>query len=276
MQKYKLSLLPIIFILLSSCSVAINTQPNVTLTTTETSPKNIALNGKIYSAMWQQNSGEFRALSYQAYNIAKLRIDENQLFNDKKPLAIITDIDETFLDNSPYAVSEGEKGKDFDPKTWANWTSKAEAKAYPGSLEFFNYAASKKITVFYISNRDINDKTGTLKNLKDLKFPFADEAHLLLRDKTSDKEPRRMEVLKNYNVILYLGDNLADFSFLFNKRPQFERNAIVDDMSKEFGKKFIMLPNSGYGDWESATPGFNYNLTPAQKDSVILKNVRGY
>ena len=276
MKNFKITLLPIIFILLSSCSVAINTQPNVTLNTAETIPKNIALNGKIYSALWQQNSGEFRALCYQAYNIAKLRIDENQLFNDKKPLAIITDIDETFLDNSPYAVSEGEKGKDFDAKTWANWTAKASAKPYPGSLDFFNYVAFKKITVFYISNRDQNDKIGTLKNLKDLNFPFADEAHLLLRDRSSDKEARRLEVLKNYNVILYLGDNLADFSRLFNKRPQIERNLIVDEISQEFGKKFIMLPNSGYGDWESATPGFNYKMTPAQKDSVILKNVIGY
>ena len=276
MKSIKITLLPIIFILLSSCSVAINTQPNVTLNTAETIPKNIALNGKIYSALWQQNSGEFRALCYQAYNIAKLRIDENQLFNDKKPLAIITDIDETFLDNSPYAVSEGEKGKDFDAKTWANWTTKASAKPYPGSLDFFNYVASKKITIFYISNRDQNDKIGTLKNLKDLNFPFADEAHLLLRDRSSDKEARRLEVLKNYNVILYLGDNLADFSRLFNKRPQIERNLIVDEISQEFGKKFIMLPNSGYGDWESATPGFNYKMTPAQKDSVILKNVIGY
>jgi len=273
MKNIKITLLPILFILLSSCSVAINTQPNVTLNTEVSAPKNIALNGKIYSALWQQNSGEFRALSYQAYNLARLRVDENQLFNDRKPLAIITDIDETFLDNSPYMVTESEKGKDFDAKTWGNWTAKASAKAYPGSLDFFNYAKSKNITIFYISNRGESDRSGTVKNLKTLNFPFADDAHVLLRNDNSDKEVRRLEVLKNYNVILYLGDNLGDFSNIYYKKTQAERNKNVDENAAEFGKKFIMLPNSGYGDWESATPGYNYKMTPAQKDSVILKNL---
>ena len=276
MKSIKITLLPIFLILLSSCSVAINTQPNVTLNTTEIAPKNIALNGKIYSALWQQNSGEFRALSYQAYNLARLRIDENQKNISKKPLAIITDIDETFLDNSPYMVTESEKGKDFDAKTWENWTAKANAKAFPGSLDFFNYAKSKNITIFYISNRGETDRIGTVKNLKTLNFPFADDAHVLLRNTSSDKEERRLEVLKNYNVILYLGDNLGDFSNIYYKKTQAERNKNVDENAAEFGKKFIMLPNSGYGDWESATPGFNYKMTPAQKDSVILKNLEGY
>lgn len=276
MKNFKITHLPILFILLSSCSVAINTLPNATINTSPSAPKNISLNGKIYSAHWQQNSGEFRALSYQAYNLARLRIDENLKNKSKKPLAIITDIDETFLDNSPYAVTESGKGKDFDAASWANWTAKGNAKAYPGSLEFFNYVKSKNITIFYVSNRDQNDRVGTLKNLKDLNFPYADNDHLILRDISSDKENRRAEILKKYNVILYLGDNLGDFSSMFYKKTQSERNQNVDDNAEKFGKNFIMLPNSGYGDWESATPGYNYKMTPAQKDSVILKNVIGY
>lgn len=274
MKLLKISILPLFLLLMTSCKVSINTLPEKSKISTI--DENISLNGKIYSALWQQNAGEFRALCYQAYNIAQMRIDENTKINSKKPLAIITDIDETFLDNSPYAVTESENGKDYDPKTWTNWTAKAEAKAYPGSLDLFNYAASKKITVFYITNRDENDRTGTLKNLKDLGFPNADEAHLILRSTSSDKEERRAEVLKNYNVILYLGDNLGDFSNVFYKKTQDERNRNVDDSSKQFGKKFIMLPNSGYGDWEPALPGYNYQLTPSEKNEVIKKNLRGY
>lgn len=276
MKKLKFALLPVVLLLFTSCKVSINTLPNATITTAENSPRNIAINGKIYSALWQQNSGEFMALSYQAYNIATLRLDEALKKKSGKPFAIITDVDETFLDNSPYAVSEGEKGKDYDPKTWASWTAKAEAKAYPGSLDFFKYVASKNVTIFYITNRDGNDKIGTLKNLKNLGFPSVDENHLILKTSTSDKEERRNAVLNNYNVILYLGDNLGDFSNIFYKKTQSARNQNVDLNAEEFGKKFIMLPNSGYGDWESAMPGFNYNLTPSQKDSVILKNVMGY
>lgn len=276
MKFIKTAFFPIILLIMTSCKVSINTLPDNQTTKTEASLQNIALNGKVYSALWQQNSAEFRALCYQAYNIAQMRIDEKAKFTAKKPFAIITDIDETFLDNSPYAVTEAEKGNIYDSKSWMNWTAKAEAKAYPGSLNLFNYAASKNITIFYISNRTTKDKIGTLQNLKNLGFPFADEEHLLLKSTISDKEPRREEVLRNYDVILYLGDNLADFSKIFNSKPQDERNTLVDENSAQFGKKFIMLPNSGYGDWEAALKGFKSKLTPTEKDKVILENLRGY
>lgn len=276
MKILKITGLSVFMLLLTSCKISVNTLPDQTVANSTQSLKNISLNGKVFSALWQQNSGEFRALCYQAYNLAQGRIDENLKKQSKKPLAIITDIDETFLDNSPYAVTEAEKGKDYDAKTWMKWTAKGEAKAYPGSLTFFNYAASKNVEVFYISNRDDNDRTGTLKNLKDLGFPYADDAHLLLKSTTSDKEARRLEVLKNFDVIIYMGDNLADFSKIFNKKPQMERNELVDANAGAFGKRFIILPNSGYGDWESALKGYNYQLTPTEKDEVIMKNLRGY
>lgn len=276
MKTFKLTALSFLMVVLTSCKISVNTLPEKTAANSAQALHNISLNGKVFSAVWQQNAGEFRALCYQAYNLGQIRIDENLKNPSTKPLAIITDIDETFLDNSPYAVTEAELGKDYDAKTWMNWTAKGEAKAYPGSLNFFNYAASKKVTVFYISNRDENDRIGTLKNLKDLGFPNADNEHLLLKSTTSDKEARRLEVLKNYNVIIYMGDNLADFSKMFNKKSQAERNELVDENYSEFGKRFIMLPNSGYGDWESALNGYNHQLTPAEKDQVFLKNLRGY
>lgn len=276
MKNIKILVLPLAFFLLSACKVSINTLPENSAINSQKTLNNIALNGKVYSALWQQNAGEFRALCYQAYNIAQLRIDENLKNKSKKPLAIITDIDETFLDNSPYAVTEAENGKVYDTKTWMNWTAKAEAKAYPGALNLFNYAASKNVSVFYITNRDENDRAGTLKNLQNLDFPYADNDHLLLKSTTSDKEARRLEVLKNYDVIIYLGDNLADFSKIFNNKSQTDRNGLVDQNSNLFGKRFIVLPNSGYGDWETALPGFNYQLSPSEKDKVILNNVQGY
>jgi len=237
----------------------------------------IALNGKVYSAIWQQNAGEFRALCYQAYNIATHNIDTELKTNrHQRPLAIITDIDETILDNSPYAVTQAMRGNEFDNKTWMEWTSKGSAFAYPGAVKFFNYAASKNIEVFYITNRSTKEMEGTQRNLEQLGFPFADEQHIMLMNNTSDKEARRMEVLQKYDVIMYLGDNLNDFSKIFYKFSQHDRNQQTDKASEEFGSRYIVLPNSGYGNWESALPGYNYQLTPAQKDSVFLKNLRVY
>lgn len=236
----------------------------------------ISLNGKVYSALWQQNAGEFRALCYQAYNIATEIVKEKTSMEHFRPIAIVTDIDETFLDNSPYAVTRALKGKEFDQQSWLEWTSKGEAVAFPGSVEFFNYAASRNVAVFYISNRNENDKAGTIKNLKELGFPYADEEHVLVMKDTSNKEERRRQVLKDYEIFLFLGDNLSDFSEVFYHKSEEERNRLTDEYSAEFGKRFIVLPNSGYGDWESAIPGYSSKLSPSQKDSVILKNVKGY
>lgn len=276
MKTLKITALSFLVVFLTSCKVATTSLPQKTAENSTQTLQNISFNGKVFSALWQQNAGEFRALCYQAYNFAQIRVDENLKNPSSKPLAIITDIDETFLDNSPYDVEESKKGKNFDPKTWMNWTGKGEAKAFPGSVKFFNYAASKNIQVFFISNRDENDRSGTLKNLKDLGFPNADNAHLMLKSTTSDKEDRRLDVLKTYDVILYLGDNLADFSKIFNKKPQDERNELVDQNAANFGKRFIVLPNSGYGDWESAVKGYNSKATSAEKDQIILNNLRGY
>lgn len=231
----------------------------------------ITLNGVVFSALWQQNAAEFRALSYQAYNIATEIVKEKSSKQHFRPIAIITDIDETILDNSPYAVGRALEGKEFDLESWYEWTSKGEAEAYPGALEFFNYAASRHVNVFYITNRDEVEKEGTLKNLRRLGFPFADEEHLLLRGDTSDKEARRQEVLQNYEVFLYLGDNLNDFTDLFYKKSQSDRNRISDEVAKEFGVRFIVLPNSAYGDWESAIPGYRNAEGVSEKDRPYWK-----
>lgn len=73
-----------------------------------------------------------------------------------------------------------------------------------------------------------------------------------------------------------LGDNLSDFSVLWDKKSVAERNKNVDDNAALFGKKFIMFPNINYGGWEDAIFGNQHNLTPAQKDSAIKANLKSY
>ena len=62
---------------------------------------NIQEERKIYPILFQQTASEYRALCYQAFNIAELRINKikKKRFRKEK-LAIITDLDETILDNS--------------------------------------------------------------------------------------------------------------------------------------------------------------------------------
>ncbi|MFP3598752.1 5'-nucleotidase, lipoprotein e(P4) family [Chryseobacterium sp. SIMBA_029] len=236
--------------------------------------QNLGRNGKIYAAFYQQRAAEYEALCLQAYNIAKLRLDEALAQKSGKPLAIISDIDETFLDNSYYAVERAKAGKDYDQKTWEEWTAKGIAKPLTGSQEFYQYAASKGIQVFYVTNRMEQERAGTLKNLKQFNFPLQNDTNLILRSKESSKENRRKDIAKNYDIVLLLGDNLADFSDLFDKKSETERSAAVKNSAKDFGKKFIIIPNLGYGDWESSFYNYKYDYTEQKKDSMMYDAVK--
>lgn len=230
--------------------------------------------GKLWSSLFQQRAAEYKALCIQAYNIARLRLDEALAAVHDKPFAVITDIDETVLDNSPYSVDRAEKELDYDSTSWFDWTARGIADTLPGALSFFNYAASRNVEVFYISNRKEKERQGTWQNLQRYRFPFADEKHLILRQSSSSKEQRRQNVSAGYNIVLLLGDNLADFSPLFdNRKTTEERASNVRQLATEFGKKFIVLPNANYGGWEDAVYGNNYLSIP-QKDSAVKSNLK--
>jgi 5'-nucleotidase (lipoprotein e(P4) family) len=231
--------------------------------------------GKVWSSLWQQRAAEYKALCFQAYNMARLQIDAAVKHKGGKPLAVVTDIDETLLDNSPEDARAALNNQEFDTKAWKKWTSQGIADTVPGAPSFFKYAASKGVTVFYITNRDEDERPGTLKNLQAYHLPNADNAHLLLKTTTSSKEARRLEVLKKYKIALLFGDNLADFDALYDNHPSEEsREAATQKLRKQFGSRYIVLPNPSYGDWEGALFKFNYKLTQAQKDSVIKANVK--
>jgi len=251
-------------VLISACSTVKKTQPLST-----------ANGGKVWSSLWQQRSAEYKALCFQAYNLARLRLNEATREQGSKPYAVVTDIDETVLDNSPYDAMRAANNQEYDAATWKAWTSKAIADTVPGAPSFFKYAASKGVAVFYITNRDEDEKAATLKNLQLYGMPNADEGHLLLRDKASSKESRRQSVLSTYNIVLLCGDNLPDFDLLYDNKPSEQsRMATTEKLKKEFGNRYIVIPNPSYGDWEGALLNFNYKLTNAQKDSVMRAKLK--
>ncbi|MCW3463325.1 5'-nucleotidase, lipoprotein e(P4) family [Chitinophaga nivalis] len=248
------------------------TQPVVTQNTTAP----LLPKGPAWAALYQQQSGEYKALCLQAYQLAAWRLDQYLAQRGNKPLAVVTDIDETVLDNSPYSVHQALSGKTYDEKSWAEWTAKASADTVPGAPAFFKYAASRNVTVFYITNRVAAEKEATLKNLQQYGFPNADAQHLLLKTTTSGKEPRRQEVLKQYEIVLLFGDNLSDFSDIFDKKPYAVRNETALKAAANFGSRFIVLPNPMYGDWEGALYNYQYNLSTQQKDSVMQSRLKNY
>lgn len=234
----------------------------------------IVVDGKLFATIFQQKAAEYRALCFQAYNIARLRLDNYKPYSTR-PKAIVTDIDETLLDNSPYEAHQVLQGKDYDPVSWNEWTGLGAADTMPGSASFLKYAASRGVTIFYITNRDEKERAGTLKNLKFFSLPNADSMHLMTRQSTSSKEARRLAVSATHEIVMLLGDNLADFSILFDKRTVDERLRNTDFSATDFGNRFIVLPNTTYGDWEPAMYKYN-KYTLAQKDSVMKAILKTY
>jgi len=156
-------------------------------------------NVKALSVLWQQYAAEYRALCYQAFNIAALRLQESLKANTgKKKLVIITDLDETILDNSYSEAQLIKEGSEYKPETWKRWTDRSAATGVPGAVDFLRAAKQKGVSVFYISNRDSSDVTSTLRNLQKLNLPDADTAHMLFKSgSSSSKEARRQLVMSS-------------------------------------------------------------------------------
>ena len=229
----------------------------------------------VMATLWMQASAEFRALSHQAFNVAHMQLDKAlAAHKGNKPLAIAVDVDETILDNTAYEAYLIGNDFGYSSKTWVPWMNAAEATAMPGAVEFLNYAASKGVHVFYITNRKEAGKEGTLRNLKALGFPYVDETHLLMRVKSSSKEARRQAVLEKYDVALMMGDNLNDFSDDFYKKSVDERFAATDKHKDKWGTEWIVLPNPTYGAWEGAVYNGNWKASAAEKDQMRKQHLR--
>ena len=208
----------------------------------------------LLSVLWYQRSAEMQALYYQGYNIAKSALREKTGKSDnKKPKTVIMDIDETVLDNSPVEAYQVIENVPFSDSLWNRWVSLCSAEPLPGALDFTKFAESKGAEVFYVSNRTLSDSFEyTIKNLKSKGFPFADSIHVVLKTDLSSKEIRRMAIAEKYDIILLMGDNLADLDVVFEKRGDDLGFGAVNNNIKEFGTRFILFPNPMYGPWLNA------------------------
>ena len=230
----------------------------------------------IMSVLFQQTAAERLAGSLQTFRSAKQALDNaladsswsalpGQAVYGKKP-AIIVDVDETVLDNTAYEARMILDGTKY-PEGWVSWGKEAAATEVPGAKDFLNYAASKDVTIFYVTNRVVELKEATKKNLTKLGIPWdKTKDTVLMRGENnwgSDKGPRRTFVGNEYRVLLMIGDNLGDFvDAKDNNLNPSNRKNIVSDYADYWGVQWFMLQNIAYGDWEGALYDFNYSLSP--------------
>lgn len=228
----------------------------------------------LYATLYQQQAAEYKALCYQAFNIADLRLNERLATEIEKPLAVVVDIDETVLDNSPYQAQGILDHFDY-PEKWDIWINSASAEAVPGALEFLTEASAKNVKVFYITNRKEIFRDATIQNLKDLDFPDAVNENLLLRTDESDKEPRRQQVLATYEIVLLMGDNLGDFHSTFDTSDAAVRDSFTTKNISNFGEKWIVLPNAVYGSWMNVLPGMD-EARKTHDNSYLEQGLKGF
>jgi predicted secreted acid phosphatase len=74
---------------------------------------------------------------------------------------------------------------------------------------------------------------------------------------------------------MLLGDNLNDFSKIFEKGSSAERARETDFQNYNWGKKFIVLPNVMYGEWINAIYDYNKRLNSEQKEEIRLRQLKG-
>ena len=227
---------------------------------------------QVGAILYMQKAAEYRALAYQAYNIARWQLDADFEKKNlkklpkperKKPRAVMVDIDETVLDNSPANAFLVKNRRPFNTTDWYAWGEMRKAKPIPGAVDFLNYANSRNVRIFFVSNRDEVQKQATIDNLKSAGFANVSAENVLLRNGDSSKEPRRQQILAKYRIVFSMGDNLDDHSVAFENRSVADRFADVDKAKDLFGKKYILLPNAMYGTWENVL--YDKGMTDAQR-----------
>lgn len=248
-------LAPALFLLLTACATT-------TPAPTAINPGHTILNATLYV----QSSAEYRAAAIGTFAAATRALDEaladrarvgaTEETNEdpSQPPAIVVDVDETVLDNTPFEARVIRAGKTYDSAMWKAWTAEGAAPAIPGAAEFLAHAKSHGVTVFYVTNRDEDEREGTFRNLQNLGFPVTPETLLLRQNGVSDKSPRRKQVADRYRLLLLVGDDLNDFANARSATWQ-QRDDIIRYMQSWWGTRWFMIPNPMYGSWENAAIG---------------------
>ncbi len=205
------------------------------------------------AVFWHQKAPEYQAATLSLFGHARLRLDQALMdpawsavieqIDGPTPLpektAIILDIDETVLNNSPLYARKTIDSNYNIGTGWQSWTNEARAAALAGAADFIEYATQKGVFVFFVSNRTCDQDGATRKNLTDMGFPV-DNVYLLSRNTGFDdpeaviqcpemeafvkkefdisrpmwtlaKSRRREAIAGQYRVLLQFGDSQGDF-----------------------------------------------------------------
>ena len=233
----------------------------------------VAANDNLNAVAWSQTAIEHDLIYLQTYRDAQSSLlaalhdkqwdalgkaDRTTPLKGLKP-AVVLDIDETVLDNSPYQARVIRNGGEFNEADWAAWCKEERARALPGVVEFTQFAARHGIAVIYISNRAKDLDDATLANLRKAGLPVTGPQSFLglgtvldgCEQVGSEKGCRRQLVARHYRVLMQFGDQIGDFVDVIGNTDAGRRKAVADYLPW-VGARWFVLPNPTYGSWEPA------------------------
>ena len=141
---------------------------------------------------------------------------------DDKPLAVLFDADETLIWNLGAMRWFAENDREFDPAIWSEWerTGAGKAAAMPGAVEALQKLRAAGITIVANTNRRADTAAGTVATLRAAGLGDFEHGRTLFLsgddDSGSKKDGRRATIAAQYCVIAMAGDQLGDFSDVFN------------------------------------------------------------
>jgi len=176
----------------------------------------------------------------------------------RRPLAVVLDVDETAIQNLGFEYDDASHpGRPYDQERWNRWerTGSDAVAATPGAVAALAAIRAARITVIFNTNRLAAHAAENVAALAraGLGFTRHGETLWLQGDVApgSAKDPRRAAIAARYCVVAMAGDQLGDFSDLFNDRalsvPERRSAATGAPFARIWGAGWFILPNPVYG-----------------------------
>ncbi len=230
-------------------------------------------NEGLNSLLWCQTSVEYMAVCIQTFRSAQDAVLKGLADPEWSaaleqtadcrmlPPAVIADVDETLLDNTPYQARLVKDNRKFNSRTWSEWVDEEQADAMPGAREFIQFLKGRGVRIFYVTNRSMEEPT--LRNIQKVLDPDATADSVLCKHEQpewgSDKTSRRAILAKTHRILALLGDDYNDFAFLGKGEPE-DRLQKAEAQQELWGTKWFVMPNPMYGHWEQSLYQYDYNL----------------
>ncbi|PXA83317.1 acid phosphatase [Nostoc sp. 3335mG] len=256
-------------------------------------PEPPAADPKLAGMQYLYGSGEAAAISRQAWQALTFYVGEAMQGKDRRSVvleegasldapkfvpcagrkpAAVFDVDETVLLNQGFEYDDltGAPHRDFDDR-WARWekTGIHAVSPTPGAKEALDALRRMGVTVIFNTNRNAFNAEPTEQAIDDAGLGPAKHGETLFLagdDNTGSlKDARRWRVADRYCVIAMGGDQLGDFSDLFNDAasvPARRAATALPGIAPLWGRGWFVLPNPVYG---TALQGGAGDIFPADK-----------